>query len=79
MLVFETGEEETRLDNTHVFGGHVPEVGQYIDWQLTINAYGDAAPVSKGQYRVERVTWLLKENNMVVRIHLVWVYVPCGL
>jgi hypothetical protein len=70
MLVFETAEEQTMLDGNHAFGGHIPEVGQYIDWQLAINAYGDPAPIPKGCYRVEGVTWSLKEN-MLVRIRLV--------
>jgi hypothetical protein len=70
MLVFETNEEETMLDGNHAFGGHIPEVGQFIDWQLTINAYGDTAPIPKGRYRVESVMWCLAANA-VVRVHLV--------
>lgn len=76
MLVFETDEEETMLDGHHGFEGHVPEVGEHIDWQIQSPAtrerdsYRDTVPIKKGLYRVERVTWSIA-STVLVRVHLV--------
>jgi hypothetical protein len=70
MVVFETDEEETTLQGEHHFGGLLPEVGHYIDWQITIHGMHPTPPIPKGRYRIDSVLWQLGSGT-VLRVHLV--------
>ena len=53
-FVFETQDAEQHLD----LDMQVPELGSHIDWQFDDTR---EESIQKGMYRVERVTWEMRE------------------